>query len=842
MLETQSLDDLKKLILVKTGLTLISPSDCKSISLSIQKELNKNISETTLKRLFGFASVTTKFSQFTMNTLTEFVSSSMEQKGKNGAAVNTSVEKIIANAKQITNCNLQNIKSRCSVPYELTIARKFANHDFHYFYDSEYSFTAFIAQPGYGKTILLSHLVQDLVANEDGKHTHDIICYFTASNLFDPDLPQISLEESMKSKLGLSAETNLIEYSEKYYQESNGKLIVILDGFSELVLNRYSKIKIFDHIVNFIATVNESNAIKLILSMRSTIWNRFFERVRHAHFLKRKWFPGSYYYLDYNSNVPPLSEKELELVFEKINPGKFKKLSPNLKSQLKFPFHIQWYYRLKEQYPIFSSYTNITFYEIIDLFIKEKIYGSNYATEKLFFCRQVIKLTNFSKKGDSIAKSDLMQDIAVYKNAYMELLADGILMEDRRFQNNFAVEYVRFVHPHIFEYFLFTELLALHHQNIDKHFFKHIQHEYVGNQVRFQLLQWSVRELIISSNFEGVVNLFILELTSYEKNYLIYFIAENLTYRSLDHPEVKHQIKEQNLHKVLIQELIHFDFIDSCYSDAIDCLLETVDTPENAYIYHCILGIIECLSLDLTKISNRLDKLQGLKLVQSHSLINAYEVIHLIYDYLNRIQVAPDNQTLVRVEAIKKNEIMLNPNLLAVPGIEDSIDYILIMFLSAFYGTPNDVITFVNLIFKSYPNLVNNKSSFSLYLLNVLAISSIRVNHEKKIDQMERVISKLYESKNRKKPTLYSQSLLLMLKAHQSKHRKDYDSAISYTKEAIAIFKRNDTFIYELSMYNLIIAIYVEMHNMDKANHYTYKKLVRLEAKNIPRFSLDFIN
>ncbi len=839
MAETSTLDNLRKLILVKTGLTVISPSDCKAISLSIQKELNRTISETTIKRLFGFATITTNFSKFTINTLTEFASEENGNKIAGYSPFSNTIQKIAANAKQRTNVTLQNIRTRCSVPYELTIPRKFAKHDFHYFYESEYSFTAFIAQPGYGKTILLSHLVQDLVEKNEPRYLNDVVCFFEAKSIFDPN-NSISLAESIKTAIGLSVDTDLVSYFEAQYQQSNGKLILILDGFAELVLNRQSKIKIFERIIDLISAIGESNAIKIILGMRPTIWNRFFERLRHAYFLKRKWFPGSYYYLDYNSNVPPLSEKELELVIEKMNPGSFKQVSADLKSQLKFPFHIQWYYRLKEKYPTFNAYTNTTFYEIIDLFIKEKIYESNYVTEKIFFCTQIIKRTDFSKKGDRVAKNDLMQTISVYKNAYMELLVDGILVEEKQFNNNFAVEYIRFVHPHTFEYFLFIEMLDRFHQNMDEKFFLYIQDEYFGNQVRFQLLQWSIRQLIINGDYKNIANLFTIDLTNYEKNYLIYFIAESLNYRCIDYPETRNQIKEQNLHRSLIHELVHFDFIDSCYKDAIECLLGTVDTPENAKFYHSLLAIIDCLSFNQEKIAERLKKLEALNFVQNHVLINPYDIVVLIYSKLKGIPVAANNQTLKIVDSLKRNQTSLNVNANEFPQLESFIEYLLIILLNAFYGSQKDFITLIHMILGSYPKLIKRKNTFSIYLLNLLALSSARINPSKKTDQMERVITEIYHRK--KKPTLYSQSLLLVLKAQQRKNKKDYQKAIELTKEALIIFKRNDLVMYELLMYNLLISIYSETRQPEEVNRYTYKKLTLLEDKNIPFLSLEYID
>ncbi len=841
MPENSSLERLKQLILIKVGLKLISPSDCKAISLALQKELNKNISETTIKRLFGFAKTTTDFSKFTINALTEFVANANEL-ATNLSIGTYDVEKIANNAKQLTKLTLQNIQSRCSVPYELTIARKFAQFDFQYFQESNYSFTAFIAQPGYGKTILLSHLVEDVILKEGSKYVNNIVCFFNAGEIFDVDSTEISLADKIKTKIGLPAETNLVHYFESQYQQNKTQLILILDDFAELVLNRHTKIKIFDRIINFIAEINESNAIKIILSMRSTTWNRFFERIRHAYFLKKKWFPGSYYYLDYSSNVPALSEKELELVVEKMNFGDFEKINPSLISQLKFPFHIQWYYRLREQFPAFNFNTNIIFYEIIDLFIHEKILKSNYATEKVFFCKQIIKRTKFSKEGNKLLKTDLMLDISVYKNAYMELLSDGILMEEKHLDNSYPVEYVRFVHPHILEYFLFIELFEIYKQKLDNNFFEYLQDEYAGSHVRFQLLQWSIRQLIILGNLNDLKNLFNLDLSNYEKNYLIYFIAENLNYRSINNTELRSKIKVHNLHKVLIRELVHFDFVDSCYKDAITCLLETVDSLENAQFYHSILAIIDCLSFNQDLIAARLKKMEPLRSFQTNSIVNTYDLINLIYLKLKGVSIEPNNETLLRINSLKNNELNINDKNRDYPKAEDLIEYLLIILHNAFYGTQNDLVNFVNLILNSYPKLATNRTPLSIYLLHILAMSFARTNPGSKVDQMERIISNLFEAKGRRKPTLYAQSLLLTLKAQQCKNNKNYSKSIYIANEAIAIFNRNNLFMYELFMYNLLIEVYIETHDLDQADQYKYKKMMLLEEKNIQFLSLKYID
>jgi hypothetical protein len=73
MINTLFFQELKRLILVKQGIDAIVTSDCLIISIAIQRETKKNISETTIKRLFGFAEIKHDFSKFTISTLQEFV-------------------------------------------------------------------------------------------------------------------------------------------------------------------------------------------------------------------------------------------------------------------------------------------------------------------------------------------------------------------------------------------------------------------------------------------------------------------------------------------------------------------------------------------------------------------------------------------------------------------------------------------------------------------------------------------------------------------------------------------------------------------------------------------------
>jgi hypothetical protein len=66
-------DELKQRILLKTGLTTITSRDCVNIADRINQCLDRRISVTTLKRVFGFAKTKHSFSKYTLAALNDYV-------------------------------------------------------------------------------------------------------------------------------------------------------------------------------------------------------------------------------------------------------------------------------------------------------------------------------------------------------------------------------------------------------------------------------------------------------------------------------------------------------------------------------------------------------------------------------------------------------------------------------------------------------------------------------------------------------------------------------------------------------------------------------------------------
>jgi hypothetical protein len=222
--ETFILNELKSLILTKTGIRTITPADCKRISIEISKTLNKNVSETTIKRLFGFAMVKHNFSKFTLTTLSEYVNEEYLETGPVNAIITNNTPRnwkdIHDKACKISEFTIKAIKNRSGMPYEMTISRKFSEHDFDIFFKSEYSFTSYISQPGYGRSILLSHLAEKLLSNDRSVFTDSTLLFTTTSSLYNNEKISLNFEEQLKVQLGIQSKDSLIAHATHNYEVS----------------------------------------------------------------------------------------------------------------------------------------------------------------------------------------------------------------------------------------------------------------------------------------------------------------------------------------------------------------------------------------------------------------------------------------------------------------------------------------------------------------------------------------------------------------------------------------------------------------------------------------------
>ncbi|MHA4894346.1 NACHT domain-containing protein [Pedobacter sp. PWIIR3] len=825
--EPSVLNDLRNQILSKTGIRNITPADCKRISIEISKALNKNVSETTIKRLFGFAMVRHNFSKFTLSTLTEYATSHpqtfashLELRAAESKEFNWS--EVHERSATLTNATIKSIKNRSGVPYEITVKRKFSEHDFDDFYVSDYTFTSFISQPGYGRTIILSHLAEKIISRRDANYKEDTLAFITIYSLFNKENPQASFESQLKLILGIPQHENLISQADSHFKKTGRKFLIFLDGFSDVALLKDLRRHLFNGIIDFICALEDSKAIKLVMSMRSTTWVRFYDCMRQSAYLKTKWFPGNYYNLNEQSNVPPFTEKEVDMIISKIDHVDPEIVKPRLKSQLKFPFHVQLYYQLKEEDPNFNYASNITFYELISRFIQDKIYRSNYYTEKILFLKKIIQLTDNGKKKNAVSKDDLISELAAFKNAYSELLSDGILMEERSSEEFHPKEFVRFIQPQVFEYFLFIELLEQFHLKIDEGFFDQVRKTYRNGPIKLQIIQWTIRYFVRSGDFSYLKHAFSLEPNHSERTYLILFAAENLDYRMKNSTDAIAQDQVELFHNQIIRALINFDIGDPCYRESVEMLSKISVDETHTTIYNALLSILDLLKLKENHEDRIVSGKKNRLLSSSSALVLLKNISELkVCDYLNE-------QDKIYTELMKNI-----PSHVSRHEMNDSIILVFALHFGLLLNDRQKTEALFNLIKIQNPEIFKSRNPFAIFLLSIMSLWYTIYDPSKKSRQSASILNEIYDEKERYNISNYTAHIIQLNSACNSRIAGNYEQSLFDATICLQFFRKAELNICALIAFDLIIALLKEGKDATKLNEKMYERLCFIEDRKI---------
>lgn len=531
MLDHTSLTELRNLILSKFDISHISPSDCQHIAITISKKLNKTISTTTIKRIFGFAAVKYNFSKFTINSLLEFVDHPNLIKARATLTRNSNDIKdaeewlrIGTVAKAITQSTLKSIIANCTIPFKYTLSRKFALNEFENFYHSNFSFTSFLGQPGCGKSISLAHIVQHFYLKPKSEFYHDIFLFLSAKDLFTVNDGNRDFDTEIKRILALKDDQNVIRLFNSFHQKTGHKVVMIIDSFYDLFSLKRNRPQIFENIISWLCQIEDTKAIKVVISMRSHLWLRFHPMIRNSHYLNRKWYKGKHFSEREISNIPKLIEQEVTAILQQINPKTTEVIAEFAKAKLNYPFYFGYYYALKKAYGKNKFQFNVMVYEIYWRFILDEIYQSNLSAEKIMICKKIVQLSNHGLKSTAIPKKMLFHDFLKFKEAYAELLKKGIIIEHKTITNGLFIETVEFFYPLFFDYFLSEELAEKLPEELDPLIVEKMLANY-PKILTENAIKWMIFTTVRSNNYKFN---YLLDNPSKTHDELTLFFVENI--------------------------------------------------------------------------------------------------------------------------------------------------------------------------------------------------------------------------------------------------------------------------------------------------------------------------
>lgn len=822
------LEELRQLILNKFDLHQICPSDCQYIALEISRKTKKNISATTIKRIFGLAAANHQFSKFTVNILLDFLeneqSLSLNYLLENGRpmADGEMLDSISLKARVISKLTYKILTEKCTITFDSSIDRRFATHDFEAFYHSSDLFTAFIAQPGYGKSILMSHLVQQNFLAKHAKYHLDILLYLPADKLFYTDRAFIDLEQRIFELLGINTQQNLAEYFNDIFEKSGKKLIIIVDSLYDVCREKGAKQKIFQGIVQFLTNIAQTDSIKFIFGARTYIWRRFYENIKDSVFLQSKWFKGSYYNALGQTNIPVFSRSEVRQLLAKINVDE-STLHPHVLAELKYPLNYANFYYFKDQSDLTSK---LIYYRLFQNFITEKLSGSTNQPAMLSVCKLIIELSNFGKNGDRINKSLLIEDLHQFKDAYMQLLHEGILTEEKHELNGFDIEYVKFTQPGMFDYFLYKTISEKKVAQFNK------LTDYVHLPHLTEVINWAIFNAINQNQYRHINEILHLSLSPSEFTEILVLIGEQLSCKLNNQPKSIDLLKLYSIETAFIDKLTQFDFLDPKFVPILDTLIQISYDDRTKIHCHNLLTLHDCLTLNLIKLEQRLEVFKNKSYQLSQGCIDPIELINhamakLTCTKYNRQFLVEQYHSLISVEAKDVKSAKLIEITLAI--------------LEWLFDDGNILINEIARDRYLKPIKRSSHSIHFQYLMHLLRTDNLSKSNTK-VRQLEHILH--HQMVRYPNPTFFGRALSYLIKVQKHIYTGYYMLAIAELEQAIGFYQAHDYKFLEIKSYKLAIVIYTHLEENDKVIEYKYLIMSLLESESLKkyRFKLSLIN
>jgi hypothetical protein len=791
MQDNSSLSTLRALVLAKSGLSNIDPGRCKNISDYIFQDTKNYLSETTIKRFFGFANTQHKFSLFTLNSLSQYVGYSNWNIFCN-KNIHLSTEENLwkvlkLEVKSITQNTLTIKKNKLGLPSDITAERNFYYPDFEYFLNNNYHFTTLSAQPGHGKSTLLTNLVDKYTNTANGSTTDNILLLLNSSSFKSALLNKFSINEYFKRELNLITINELNEFAINNPLQCNGKFIILIDDIDDLLTHdEYLKV-----LIEFLTSIERNSIIKIVLVLRTNIWANLQQAISKSAYLNKFWYKGLFTDTEQPSNIPPLSTSEVLQTLSKIENKTITESNVHVKllNQFKTPFWIQTYYNLKQENDNIRLKNPALCYDLIEYYIDEQIFLAKKSSEKIWLLKKIANTISEGNKGLRVSKEKLLYEINLHNNIYDELLYSGIIVEEKRFTTTTPTEIITFLNFDIYTYIVFLELLEKFNYKINEDYFNYVLENYNNSsQNNALILNWSVRFCVTRNQYFGLKNLFNKNFPNSEKIILFRFIGYTVQYElSKNHTTLK--LTEDLLDLLLSNKTIGYNYTKTLHKFSQNNLNHNYDLQINAalatvYIFNVNKTPLNSLMLYFKKNYNQLNKLFK---------INPYYIIH---SFINNL---PQNTQILKekiydiLDNLNSKELHLNEL-----STNDIISYrlcIIVLFQQKNYEDCNH---FINTLLSTYPKkaFIRN-AEFGIFVLNILAQIALKLNEIKKAEKILKFLKKLNDNIYQ---TAFCSVNLYALETNFLTYTEQYEEALHCINTAILLAEKHKYNGYIIAM------------------------------------------
>ncbi|TAN00086.1 MAG: hypothetical protein EPN39_05060 [Chitinophagaceae bacterium] len=816
---------LQKYVLAKSGIKVISPGNCKEISWNIEKLLGKIVSETTLKRFFGFANQKYSLSKYTLNTLCEYAGFNGWDSFHQTISVSGDGEKLVAHtlwkdfrekSLQVTEVTQKTLKNSSGLPFPYTISRPTVEADFKYFMESDYKFFCLTGAPGAGKTLQMAHLVDKFFLGKNAPYESSIIWFFkqnTSKELLAYDIDLIKL---LEDQFNLGEEFNFLEYFHKAPDKVEGKLVLMVDGLDEYLYERWQLDYIFENIIRLIEYLDGEKWLKIVLSVRTSTWSILRNKFEQNEQLNKIWYSGISYQEELKANMIALNKAEITTVLDSICKETGATLYPceclyNLFSN---PYYISLYYYLLKKDINTKGWGDALFCVLVSSFINKKLRSARDYIEKDHLLRKLVRLCENDSSGCQVEKNKLLHGSEGCLESYYNLINEGFLIEaydDRNFDPHI---YVRFLHDSLYTYFLSLEWMDQDDQLEQVISLTEKIKLYPSGRRREMLTKWFIWHYRLKDPDAFIKLAFSGGLSPNETWALLNFSCDILVNMKV---ELTAAQKTEMVHKSAAFIASHFmelNCLSKRYEKTVSLLLSYASEEQDKAYLLIIQCIMAMLRLDKKALWKGISELRKI----NENIFVAYFPIHPVhaFEYLFGYYAmdTANTQVLASIENfIRKPPYTQDKSL---PQTGQVLAYQFAIFILSLSRRRMDVIAFVETIQYLHPHLFTREScsGITIHLLLRKAFACLRSNQETQASEIAIKVEKCLSVE--KDLTSHSLLLLELLKGEIAMRKEEYRKAVEHFLYAYEHCRQNEFIMLQIYAALPLLKIYKMKNNFKK--------------------------
>nr|WP_157536434.1 hypothetical protein [Mucilaginibacter sp. L294] len=740
---------LKTTVLAAANLATVTPCDCKAISAKIFNKTKQSISETTLKRVYGFAYSKFKPSLFTIDVMAKYCGYQnwedfcleQDQNAVKPQDTSPSWETLKLNADKITSFTLQVLRNKSGIPYNQTIKRQFIDEHFNEFLSGDYTATIIAAPAGYGKTIALCRWIEErLLLNAQGK-TNDTILFFSTSALMNAFLSGRDLNHWLLALLGYSADSDIAALFDKE-QKKGGNFFLVIDDLDEYIYKPEQFKLLLNQLLDIFSLYQSAPWFKMILTMRSATW------INNKHDITNgdnKWFKGFIGNEQWATNVPLYNLHEIKELCLNINPAAKDFVALDLADNFNHPLYFQFYYKEHKENFTLTDVDHVCIYELISTFILNKIYLGHHSAEKVLLLKGLIEQMDIAGQVYDVPKTKVNALIKQYYNAYNELISIGFIRELNTSSDLHYRTSIQFSNSDFLEYTIAKTLLNNNNFIFDAALIKNINTQFANNPHKLSVLKWCVIYAIKTGQQKSFDLLAQTQLTFTEKSNLIIFLGDLLEKEcaAANKSESLVLYFKQDCSKELFNYFFGLEFINIGYKKTLHCLLKFGLANRKRILIYTALAASAVMRMDLDDLHENLLKLQSFPAEDYNKFsVNPLHCIDTLYSYFKH--------GIIKKEAfVELTRFYFNPpcegNYLENNAANDML-YLLGTYTMLLTKNPIKTLRYINVLERHYKKRdFGTNDSYGFFLDMAAADCYFRLGKTDRLAEIYTAYSALYK-------------------------------------------------------------------------------------------------